>query len=211
VSDEPLIPGPLYGLRTWQVTAEDGVERLAAPHRGIAWPPGDWLTATCERHAGPAPAPDCDCGIHAWHPRRASARQVLATRREVPGVVEAEGATEVHEDGFRAERARPYALVLAPGRNAEQVRRLAREYDVEVAEVGGPRELVAWCQERGLGLSEAVVRDLVGPVKRRKSGALKLVGALAVAGALVFAGLQLIPEPESGHKLKGRSGEIRTP
>lgn len=209
MSDEPLIPGPLYGLRTWRVVAEDGVERLAAPHRGITWPPGEWLRATCEDHA--APAAGCDCGIHAWHPRRASARRVLATSREVPGIVEADGAAEVHEEGFRAERGRPYALVIAPGRNAEQVRRLAREYAVEVVEVSGPGDLLAWCAERGLGLSEAVVRDLVGPVKRPKAGALRLAAALAVAGALVFAGLQLIPEPESGHTLKGRSGEIRTP
>jgi hypothetical protein len=209
VTDEPLIPGPLYGLRTWRVVAEDGVERLAAPHRGITWPPGEWLTATCIRHD--APAADCDCGIHAWHPRRDSARRALATWREVPGIVEAEGAIEVHADGFRAERGRPYALVIAPGRNAEQIRRLAREYAVEVVEVRGPRELLAWCAERGLGMGEPVVRDLVGPVRRRKSGALRLAGALAVAGALVFAGLQFIPEPESGKTLKGRGGEFRTP
>jgi hypothetical protein len=209
VTDEPLIPGPLYGLRTWRVTVEDGVERLAGPHRGTTWPPGEWLTAVCEHHE--APAADCDCGIHAWHPRRDAARRVLATRGEVPGVVETEGATEVHEDGLRAARGRPYALVIAPGRNAEQVRRLAREYGVDAIEIRGASDLLEWCRERGLGLSEPVVRDLVGPVKRRKSGALRVAAALAIAGALVVAGIELIPPPESGKTLNGRSGEIRTP
>jgi hypothetical protein len=209
MSDEPLIPGPLYGLRTWRVVVEDGVERLAGPHRAIPWPPGEWLTASCDKHA--APAPDCDCGIHAWHPRRSSARRVLATRREVPGVMEAEGATEVHHDGFRAERARPHALMIAPGRNAEQIRRLARAYGVEAVEVHGAKDVLAWCAERGLGMNEPVVRKLVGPPPRRKSGALRIVVALGVAGALLFAGIQFIPQPESGHKLKGRTGEIRTP
>jgi hypothetical protein len=209
VSDEPLIPGPLYGLRTWRVVAEDGVERLAAPHRGTTWVPGDWLEASCEHHA--APAAGCDCGVHAWHPRRASARRVLSTRFEVPGIVEADGAIEVHAEGFRAERARPYALVLTPGRNAGQIRRLADEYGVEVVEVGGPGELLEWCSERGLGLSEPVVRDLVGPTRRPKSGVLRLAAALAVAGALLFAGIELIPEQESGETLKGRGGEIQVP
>jgi hypothetical protein len=32
---------------------------------------------------------------------------VLASRFELPGIIEADGAVEVHADGFRAERARP--------------------------------------------------------------------------------------------------------
>jgi hypothetical protein len=212
VSDEPLIPGPLYGLRTWQVAAEDGVERLAAPHRGITWPTGaEWLEARCERH--PAPGPDCDCGIHGWHPRRSSARRVLATRREVAGIVEAEGEIEVYHEGFRAERARPYALVVVPGRNADQIGRLAEEYGVPVIDVGGAEALLAWCTERDLGLSESVVSELVGPSEKpiRKSGALRFAAAVAVAVLLVIAGIELIPDQESGKVLKGRSGEIRTP
>ena len=47
-------------------------------------------------------AAGCGCGIHAWHPRRASARRILRSRFDLPGIVEADGAVEVHEDGFRA-------------------------------------------------------------------------------------------------------------
>jgi hypothetical protein len=212
VNDEPLISGPLYGLRTWRVVAEDGVERLAAPHRGTTWPTGgEWLEATCDRH--PAPAAGCDCGIHGLHPRRSSARRVLATRRDVAGIVEAEGAVEVYEDGFRAERGRPYGLVVVPGRNADQIGRLAKAYGVDVIEVSGADALLAWCAERGLGLSDRVVADLVEPSEKRprKSGALRFIAAVAVAALLVVAGIELIPEPESGKVLKGRSGEIRTP
>jgi hypothetical protein len=218
VTDEPLIPGPLYGLRTWRVVAEDGVERLAAPHRGIAWPAGgEWLEAACGRSDHPAPAAGCDCGIHAFHPRRSLARQVLAARREVPGIVETAGATEVHEEGFRAERGRPHALVLAPGRNARQIERLAEAYGVAVLELRGPDELLAWCTERGLGLQEPVVTRLLGPgelaakARRRRKNALRLAGALVVAASLVVAGIQLNPDEPSGRTLKGRAGDIRTP
>jgi hypothetical protein len=136
---------------------------------------------------------------------------VLSMRREVAGIAEADGGIEVHAEGFRAERARPYALVLVPGRNAEQIRRLASAYRIEVVEVGGAVELLEWCTERGLGLSAPVVRDLVGPIRRPKSGALRLVAALAVVAALVFAGIELIPEQESGETLRGRGGEIQVP
>jgi hypothetical protein len=218
MSDEPLIPGPLYGLRTWRVAAENGVERLFAPHRGTTWPTGgEWLEAACGRAAHAAPAADCDCGIHAFHPRRSTARRVLGAWREVPGIVAADGPTEVHEEGFRAARARPHALVLAPGRNAKQVARLAEAYAVPVIELRGPRELLAWCTERELGLDEAVVARLLGPdaarakTRRRRTNALRLAGALVVAAILVVAGVQLNPEEPPGRELKGRTGDIRTP
>ncbi len=165
MSDAPLVPGPIYGLRTWDVeTASEG-ERLSAPQRGTAWPPGgDWLTATCIRPEGhDAPAPGCECGIHALHPTRPNARRVLAQRRAVPGIVEAEGHVELHDQGFRAEHGRPHALVLAPGRNEKLVRRLAEAYAIPVVEVRGPDELVAWCREHGLGLDEGAVLGLLGP------------------------------------------------
>ena len=80
VSSAPLVPGPLYGLRTWRVVTHDGRERLSAPQRGTPWALGDgWVEASCgEDH--PAPAAGCGCGIHAWHPRRASGRSPLTIR-----------------------------------------------------------------------------------------------------------------------------------
>jgi hypothetical protein len=220
VTAAPLVPGPLYGLRSWRVVADEQGERLAAPHQGTTWPTGGaWLQATCTVAAHAAPAADCDCGVHAWHPRPAAAKRALAARREIAGVVEAGGAVEVHEDGFRAERARPHALVLAPGRNARLVRRLAHAYGAETIEVRRPDDLLAWCRERGLGLSEPVVAELLGPRhaadrraqrRRRRTDALRLALALVVAALLVLLGLQVAGDPP-GDRVYGRTGEVQRP
>ena len=165
MSAPPLVPGPLFGLRTWSAVGEHGAERLSAPHRGTAWPDaGAWLTARCgsdPEHA--APAPGCRCGIHAWHPGRGAARKVLGMRWEIPGVVELAGAVEVHRDGLRAERARPYALLVLPGANAARAERLAAAHAAQLVRVRGADDVVAWCAERGLGLAPADVERLLGP------------------------------------------------
>jgi hypothetical protein len=190
VSSAPLVPGPLYGLRTWRVVIEDGRERLSAPQRGTPWTHGrGWGEAACgEGHA--APAPDCRCGIHAWHPRRGSARRILRSRFDLPGIVEADGAVEVHEDGFRAQRARPYAFVRLPGRNPYAIERLAAAYGAEVIDLRRPEELLAVCRERHLGLQPPIVEQLIGPevlaarhreqARRRRDDALRLAAALLV-------------------------------
>ena len=218
---EPLFAGSLYGLRFWRVVVDGRGEWLAGPHQGALWPAGgEWLRATCPTgHA--APAAECDCGVHAFHPRLSSARRVLAPRATVAGVVEAQGPAEVHEDGFRAERARPYALVLTPGANAKQIRRLATRYDAQIAEVRGPAELLAWCRERGLGLDEQVVAQLLGSGdaaalrkarrRRYRSSALRVALALAVAALLVVAGLNVVEDPPGDRTLHGRTGEVHRP
>jgi hypothetical protein len=194
VSSAPLVPGPLYGLRTWRVVIEDGRERLSAPQRGTPWTLGrGWLEATCgEDHA--APAADCRCGIHAWHPRRASARRILRSRFDLPGIVEADGAVEVHEAGFRAQRARPYAFVRLPGRNPYAIERLAAAYGAEILDLRRPEELLDVCRERSLGLQEPVVEDLLGAeaieqlrcarARRRRRDALRVAAALLVIAAV---------------------------
>jgi hypothetical protein len=216
----PPLRAPLYGLRTWTVTIEDGVERLTGPHQGTLWPlGGEWLHAACFRDEGhAAPAEGCDCGIHAWHPTLATAHHVLAIRRQVPGIVECEGAVQLHADGFRAERARPHAFALTPGANASLVRRLAERHGAEVAPVDGEQELVEWCRERQLGLSEPVVAELLGPgpaaaarrsrKRRTRNTMLRLALAVAVAGGLVALGLGLQNDPPGERVLNGRTGEI---
>ena len=64
MSDEPLVPGPLYSLRTWKVVSEDGRERLAGIHHGGVWPPGDGWVVPMTTHpcsplglASPLPPP----------------------------------------------------------------------------------------------------------------------------------------------------------
>jgi hypothetical protein len=218
VTDTPLFADPLFGLRFWRVTVDHRGEWLSAPHQQTLWPPGgQWLHAKCPTGHG-APAAGCDCGAHAWHPRRHTARDVLAPRATVAGIVEGRGAIEVHEDGFRAARARPYALIVTPRSNGALVRRVAERYGASVVAVSGPGELVAWCRERDIGMNEQVVMDLLGtgdPAKRRRArfrnDALRVAGALAAAALLVILGLQITPDADADGTASGHAGQIRTP
>lgn len=210
MSDAPLVPSPVYGIRAWTIVGETGGERLAGPHRSVSWPTaGAWLESTCEL-GHDSPAPDCTCGIHAWHPRRRWAKRVAAARRAVPGVVEASGVVEIHAEGFRAQRARPYAL-MDTGRHPALVRRLAAAYEVPVIEAGSPAALVDWCVERDLGLEEAVVAELLGPVgeprRRTRSGALRVAAAVVVVALLLLLGLAVTENP-GDRTLNGRAGEV---
>src|SRR5688500_3006302 len=200
MSAVPLVATPVYGLRTWTISGERLAERLASPHRDTPWPGGGaWLEASCPAQGHTAPAPRCDCGIHARHPRPRAARRILAGRREIPGIVEARGAIEVHEDGFRAERARPYALLLAPGRNAALAHRLGEAYHVRIVEVADADAVLDWCSEHGLGLAPAVVAELLGAdeldERRRarrsnvRANAFRVAAAVVVAALLVVLGL----------------------
>ena len=211
MNESPLVPSPVYGLRAWTVVGEAGSEQLAGPHRSVGWPlAGAWLESTCDRgHASPAPG--CSCGIHAWHPRRRWARRTTAARQAVPGIVEASGVVEVHADGFRAQRGRPYALVDT-GRHPALVHRLAAAYRVPVVEAGSPAAVVDWCRDRDLGLEEAVVAELLGaaarPRRRTVAGALRIAAAVAVVGLLLLAGL-LATDPPGDRPLNGRAGEVQ--
>jgi len=220
VTNPPLVPGPIYGLRTWTVSGAPGQERLTGPHRTTPWPDGgEWLEAECSEtppHAPPEAS--CECGLHAWHPSRAAARRVCGVRREVPGILEASGAVEVHADGFRAERGRPHALVLLPGGNARRLERLAEAYGAELLRLDGPDALLAHCRDRGLGLDEDVVAELVGPEtsvvrrrKRRRRGVLAAVGVAVVGVALAGIAVAVDPGTEHGKVVKGRAGEVRIP
>jgi hypothetical protein len=219
----PLVAGPLYGLRTWVVVGAPDVERLAGPHSAVPWPDGGaWLDAACARDPGhAAPDHDCVCGLHAWHPGAANARRVLASRREVAGIVECHGEIEIHPDGFRAQRGRPHALVVTPMRNAALVGRLARAYGAEVVTVDGSRELAAWCRERGLGLEAPVVDELLGPgavaewraASRRRARRLVAGVAAWIAVVVLLALLAsfALPDPNGPEVVRGRSGEVTIP
>jgi hypothetical protein len=219
VGDIGLLPGPLYGLRAWRVMTECGRELLTAPQRATPWQPGQgWTRATCDADHR-APAPGCRCGIHAWHPRRAFARRILASRFEVPGIVEADGLVEVHEDGFRAERARPYAFVRLPGRNPFLIERLSAAYGAEILDLRRPDELLAVCAERNLGLQESVVDDLLGAevveerrrarVRKRRNTALRVAATVAVGAALGVLGVMVEHTgPQGERDLYGRAGKV---
>ena len=186
------------------------------PQRRTPWPVGGAeLVAECVR-GHPAPAHDCGCGLHAWHPRPRSARRIVSIRGHVGGVMEASGAIEVHEDGLRAERARPRALVATPGRNEPMVRRLAAVYGVEVIEARRPQEVLDWCRARDLGLGERTVAELLGESPAtlsawRRARALRLalrVATVAAAVAVMLAlGIVLTGDP-GDRPLFGRGGEV---
>jgi hypothetical protein len=223
MDDAPLIPSPLFGLRTWRVVADENGDRLTAAHRGTPWPAGGaWLSAECgvtPEHD--APAAGCLCGIHAWHPTARAAKRVLGARAEVPGIVEAGGTVELHEEGFRASRARPYALFAGPGRNAQAIARLGRRYGVPVVDVASPAALVEWCRERGLGLGPQVVEQLLGPQRAlearaqrrraRRRGILGVAAYVAVAAVVLVAGLLFFSGPPSPKGVYGRTGWVIPP
>lgn len=220
MSAAPVVPGRLYGLRTWQVAMEDGRPRLVGPYQGTPWPAGgEPVQAECthgESHAPPAPG--CQCGVHGLHPRKRSARRVLAGRFEIPGVVEAWGDVQVHEDGFRAARGRPHALVLQPGRHERLIRELAREYAVDVLELRRPDDLLGHCRRHGLGLEESVVDRLLGPdeaarlhrARRHKArtDVVRVAVALLIAVVMCAAGMLLIHDPHGTRVLHGRAGTV---
>jgi hypothetical protein len=217
LTEAPLVAGPLFGLRTWRVIAYEGGEALSGPLYDTPWPAGgDWLRASCPR-GHPAPDPDCDCGVHAWHPRLSSARDVMRVRGVVPGVLEAQGPVEVHEEGFRAQRGRPYALVAMPGRNATLVRRLAERYDAQVIDASRPEALLAWCRERQLGMDARTVADLLGidpeereraKLRKARKDVLRFAAVFVVSALLVVLGLAVATDPPGPRWLYGKTGPV---
>jgi hypothetical protein len=190
--DAPLVPGPLYGLRTWKVAGG----RLAGPFAGTTWPTESVMTATCSQRRHAAPQPGCGCGLYALHPTTETAQGVLAVTqgggRTVAGIIAAWGPVQVHADGFRAQSARVQVLVIPRGakrKNAERIRRLAASYGADVLEAG-PSELLRHCRDNGLGLDESAIAELVdGAAKdeRRRTRRARIVSRLRVAGATVGA------------------------
>jgi hypothetical protein len=124
---------------------------------------------------------------------------VLASRFDLPGIVEVDGAVEVHDDGFRAARARPYAFVRLPGRNPFLIERLGAVYGAEVLDLRRPEELLAICRERGLGLPEPVVVDLIGAeafeerrrerARMRREAIVRVVVVVAMVAAVCVLGV----------------------
>jgi hypothetical protein len=220
VNSDPLLPGRLYGLRTWRVVTGDGHPHLAGPYQSTPWPTaGKPVRAVCvDGGAHAAPAPDCQCGVHALHPRLKSARRVLADRWDVPGVVEAWGDVEVHETGFRAAYGRPHALVLQPGRNARLIRELASDYRADVIELRKPQELLAHCQAHKLGLDESVVDELLAPGegercrrarrRRARANALRVVAAVVIGLVMWVLGMRQLADPHGTRVLYGRTGAV---
>lgn len=204
-AEPPVVAGELAGLRIWPLQPYG---RLRAAGWEILWPDGGRpMTATCELGADhEAPAPDCSCGIYAWHPRPSSAEALFAECSRgggaVAGIVAAWGAVEVHRTGFRAQHARPTAFVV-DGRRARRgyrrrVSRLADRHAADVVVVDGPAALYDYCLERGLGLRESIVEELLSEQRaeararrRRRLLAQRAAVALCAPAAVGAAALVL--------------------
>ena len=190
MAEPPLFAGSILGLRTWSVRiARDGDLRLCASYGDVLWESGGrWTEARCLSgpHAtgDPVPGASCSCGLYALHPHLGHAREheqmlwesdplspeqdALLELEQVIGLVEASGRIEVHESGFRAERARPAVLLVGKTWSAIRrrgVERVARLHRAEVLEIGQAEELVEYCEGRGGALDPESVAKLLEPVE----------------------------------------------
>ncbi len=127
---------PIVGYREWRLaTDHDGGPVLRSLTSDTAWPHHEPLRAVCHRehtwawrrpsYRHEVPSPDCGCGI------RASSHPFFERRPDadgdprVAGVVLGLGRAEIDLEGWRAERARVWALV-DPHHRGEVVHAAAR-------------------------------------------------------------------------------------
>jgi hypothetical protein len=117
---EPCVPGPIVGARFWIVDLSPTAPALLASPRGGRWlSSGRPTAAHCDSGCSAPPSTACSCGIYAFHPWSRAFDPSAVSGREVGegvwtiwGEVEAWGAMEVYEDGFRAQYARPASLFI---------------------------------------------------------------------------------------------------
>jgi hypothetical protein len=165
------MPGPVHGIRAWRVKLDESGRICLTGLNGTPWcPDGKSTAARCcvKRHR--APAGSCDCGLYAVHPWVASGweQALLHARPEegcVVGIAEAWGRLQLHDDGFRAQYARPLALgAIAAPRSTERtelVDLVARIYVADVVEVADLAGLEGYCREREVGMSRSAVDSLL--------------------------------------------------
>ncbi len=166
-----LVPGPIYGIRKWSTHWRGDRPVLRAAVQGGRWKGGGEPTkARCRfaKEDHDAPDPHCGCGLYGVHPARyeewAKSRfgvPDLDPGSEVLGVIEAWGRVELHRDGFRAEYAKPHAIVRIGGTGVGGTRAIAERHRVGHLSFDSTAELLSYCESHGLGLSEGSIRDLV--------------------------------------------------
>jgi hypothetical protein len=153
---------PVLGYRCWLVDhADDGV-RLRGVTAPAHWAsaPGAWTEAACTPlegvdtsamdrvHQFSAPHASCTCGLYAYHSLSAAGIEdgALAIRPQLQdqagsvglvwGAVIGAGRVLIYEDGWRAQHARPVALLRGSGFE-RHVRGVAAQLGIPV--VPGPR------------------------------------------------------------------------
>jgi hypothetical protein len=105
---------PIRAWRVWKaVRMPDGSVLLGSLVGRTAWPRGEAMRAHCRRSGHPAPSAGCSCGIYAHRSRDAALQHARDSGPDlIVGEVELWGHVVEHEHGFRAERARPIALMV---------------------------------------------------------------------------------------------------
>jgi hypothetical protein len=135
----------IVAWRAWKIVEDEGGVALSSIIYEAIWPYRRALVSGCKGGgclAARWPMLEHSCGIHAvksaaeavrfplsWEGLRFSAPQV--SEEYVIGKVSLWGQVTEHERGFRAERAYPYELVLAPSQ-ARLAPLLASAYAVDV-------------------------------------------------------------------------------
>jgi hypothetical protein len=123
---------PVLGYRAWLVRPScDGYQlrSILVPSRWAA-EPGAWTCAACRPPAGGGsirhdatamPHPDCTCGLHAYHSLAAGGYDERMVQEDggdlgiVWGAVAGAGRVLAYRDGWRAQFARPVAIVQGSG------------------------------------------------------------------------------------------------
>jgi hypothetical protein len=171
-----LVSERLFGVRSWQLAVDDdGAFRLHGFYEPARWKKdGKTTWARCElgiqkdRHK--APDGRCSCGLYALHPWNADHceyihRPASSEALTVVGVVEVWGRVQLHMEGFRAQYARPSAIVLIDmdptSPYGRIVQELARDHRAQLLTVADVAELKRICWQRGLGLTRATVVSLL--------------------------------------------------
>lgn len=105
------------------------------------WYSRDWSTSVCRRgaHAAPEPNGDCHCGFNAFGNFKESFKSTYnqGSQNSIMVAVAGAGNIALHKAGWRAEHARPIAILLAPdgySKLNERKRKTARYYRVPVFE-----------------------------------------------------------------------------
>jgi hypothetical protein len=128
---------PTVGWKVWRV--ENGL--LVSVLYGDPWPVDEPLHATCVRHDHEAPAPACECGVHAGRELAAWGHYLaVGAEARVFGRVFLWGATVEGAHGWRAACARPAEIFVPPAVTADTDG--LREYGVPVHVLEPVREAV---------------------------------------------------------------------
>jgi hypothetical protein len=179
----PLFPGRVQGFRTWRLS----LDRLSTPsligQGDTRWErDGRPTVASClpprefEPNHAPgerSPAGRCSCGLYASHPWSRDPNSDFMRvdgmglePEDVFGVIEAWGRIEVHDDGFRAEFARPIALFSRRDAAFDwkvPCERMAAAYRSELIPVGSVEELAEHYGRFYNCLDRGTVEQLVAP------------------------------------------------